>query len=632
MAKVGVLPALRMPTSPAESRAQIRRHYRLWLTLCTLVCGGLLGVLLFLPVLMPLDFLWLDRLTRWRASREVGDPDIVVVGIDDYSLQAMTPVAGRWPWPRATHAELVEWLQAQDVRATVFDIWFSEPDVLRPDFDAYFAEVMGRQKNLYLPTLLMNSVDRSQARRLDSYPASLPVYRTGAAQHDAHANLLLPAMGNPEHWKLGLVNFETDRDGRARHYRLVTQLDGWSLLSMPYVLARDLRFGPALAPPDQALLWRLDWRRGSQPYTTLSYADLWQSAQRGEKKPSLAGKIVLIGATAAGLHDLRPTPLGTQYSGPYILATAIDNLKNHNQLHHSSVVGLLLGLLLLAGVWWRLLHEARLQRTVLQFGVAAGSLLSLSALAMTRQWLVPVVSPLLAGGLLLAIGTVLRYMQEREEREATIDLFGRFLDPLVVKQLAQQGLNEETLAGKTCEISVLFSDIRGFTAMSGKASAQTIMSLLNDYFSRQVTVIFAHQGTLDKFIGDCIMAFWGAPVADSQHAVHAVSAALDMVDVLLKFREERGLPDFDIGIGINSGPAVVGMLGSQQRLEYTAIGDTVNIGSRLEGVTKGKARILVSQATRDACGDAFEFIAHGPVSVKGREEPLYIYEPRRKLA
>ena len=249
---------------------------------------------------------------------------------------------------------------------------------------------------------------------------------------------------------------------------------------------------------------------------------------------------------------------------------------------------------------------------------------------MTRQWLVPVVSPLLAGGLLLAIGTVLRYMQEREEREATIDLFGRFLDPLVVKQLAQQGLSEETLAGKTCEISVLFSDIRGFTAMSGKASAQTIMSLLNDYFSRQVTVIFSHQGTLDKFIGDCIMAFWGAPVADSHHAVHAVSAALDMVDVLLRFREERGLTDFDIGIGINSGPAVVGMLGSQQRLEYTAIGDTVNIGSRLEGVTKGKARILVSQATRDACGDAFAFIAHGPVSVKGREEPLYIYEPRRK--
>ena len=131
-------------------------------------------------------------------------------------------------------------------------------------------------------------------------------------------------------------------------------------------------------------------------------------------------------------------------------------------------------------------------------------------------------------------------------------------------------------------------------------------------------------------MGDAIMAFWGAPLPDTHHAIHAVNAALDMVDELERFRLERGLADFDVGIGIHSGPAVVGMLGCEQRLEYTAIGDTVNLGSRLEGMTKGIARILVSQATRDLCGDTFLFTPHGSCKVKGREEPVNIYEPRRK--
>lgn len=619
-------------TNPTDSTDVLEYRLRHALLVVAVCCSALLAACLYVPSLMSPDFLWLDRLTQWRASSHTGDSDIVVIDIDDYSLQALAPTIGRWPWPRATHAELVEWLTAQNVRATVFDIWFSEADVLRPDFDDYFAEVMSRQHNLYLPTLLMNSADLQRAKRLDSYSANLPIVRTPGAATDARADLLLPAMGKPEDWKLGLVNFDADHDGRARHYPLVTKRDGWSLLAMPYVLARDLGFGITLPDVTQASSWRLDWRSGDQPYRTLSYADVWQKIQQGETDPTLRGKIILIGSTAAGLHDLRPTPLSPQYSGLYILATAIDNLKNQQQLYYSPLAGLGVGLALLWWLWWRLEREVRLQHVALQYAASAVLLLAGSAAAITQQWLLPVLSPLLCSGVLLAAGSVLLYMEQREAREATIDLFGRFLDPLVVNELAHQGLNKETLEGKTCEISVLFSDIRGFTSMSEKASAQEIMSLLNAYFSRQVAVIFNHHGTLDKFIGDCIMAFWGAPVADPNHAANAVAAALDMVDVLLAFRDEHGQSGFDVGIGIHSGPAVVGMLGSEQRLEYTCIGDTVNLGSRLEGVTKGKARILVSQATRDACGDAFDFISHGQVTVKGREEPVNVYEPRRKTA
>ena len=159
--------------------------FRLRLALALGICSSLLAALLFMPAMMHMDFLWLDRLTVWRASLHSGDSDIVIIDIDDYSLQALAPTLGRWPWPRATHAELVEWLAAQQVKATVFDIWFSEPDVLRPEFDDYFAEVMASQTHLYLPTLLMDTTDKSHARLLNSYPISLPLQKNTGANEQA---------------------------------------------------------------------------------------------------------------------------------------------------------------------------------------------------------------------------------------------------------------------------------------------------------------------------------------------------------------------------------------------------------------------------------------------------------------
>jgi len=158
------------------------------------------------------------------------------------------------------------------------------------------------------------------------------------------------------------------------------------------------------------------------------------------------------------------------------------------------------------------------------------------------------------------------------------------------------------------------------------------VDILNRYFSKQVAVLFRHQGTLDKFIGDAIMAVWGAPVDDPDHAKHAVAAALEMADTLLAFRDELGESgvNFDVGIGVHSGPAVVGLIGSDARREYTAIGDTVNLASRIEGLTKGVARILVSEDTRRMCGDAFEFIDRGAFKVKGRAQDVRLYEPKRK--
>jgi adenylate cyclase len=200
-----------------------------------------------------------------------------------------------------------------------------------------------------------------------------------------------------------------------------------------------------------------------------------------------------------------------------------------------------------------------------------------------------------------------------------------------VKQLVERGGIEG--AGQSREVTLLFSDIRGFTTLSETRTPEEVVALLNRYFSMQVDVVFRHAGSLDKFIGDAIMALWGAPLDDAQHARHAVACALDMADTLLEFKRELGdaAKDFDVGIGIHSGRAVVGLIGSEKRREYTAIGDTVNLASRIEGLTKeAKRRILVSKDTVAQCGDEFEFVSCGTFPVKGRAQPVELFEPRRK--
>ncbi len=211
-------------------------------------------------------------------------------------------------------------------------------------------------------------------------------------------------------------------------------------------------------------------------------------------------------------------------------------------------------------------------------------------------------------------------------------MFKRFLDPRVVSQLIESGDLDYRNTAEAREVSVLFSDIRGFTALSETTKPEDVVALLNGYFSRQVEMIFRHSGTLDKFIGDAIMAFWGAPVAMPDHAARAVAAALDMSMALEELRGQLGElgAELEIGIGINSGRAISCFIGLSDRLDYTVIGDTVNLASRVEGLTKGIARILVSEATREAAGDGFEWIDRGLHSAKGREMQVRLFEPRRK--
>ncbi len=566
-----------------------------------------------------------DWLLRLNAASNQPDPDVVIVDIDEASLERMAPLAGRYPWPRSVHAELLEDLLRQEPAAVVFDILFTDRDLQRQDHDAYLAEVARQRDNVFFPLVHLNGSPK-EGIPLERFGEALG-FKPISPEPGARAPLLLPYGELAAAGQLGAINFNEDSDGIGRRYDLYRMASGWRIPSLPAKVAKALNL-----PLPQGSSIRLNWRGPALSFERIPYYALYSDLLRAEpqrRADEFRDRIIIIGSTATGLHDLRSTPVDSLFPAVEIVATAIDNLKRRDWLKESpGYVPLTLAFLLLAGLAWGFIRGfgplkigSALVGATVAIGIGQFGLLTL-------RWSVPSVTPLAFAWFYYAASVLYSWLDERRGREHSVALFSRFLDPRVVKDLISRGESELTLTGESRRVTVLFSDIRGFTSLSERRSPEAVVTLLNDYFSRQVKVIFRHGGTMDKFIGDAIMAFWGAPVADDRQAEHAVAAALAMCEALERFRDDPGEGGFDIGIGIHTGPAVVGFIGAENRLEYTAIGDTVNLASRIEGQTKGVARVLVSGETRAACGDAFDFVDHGFYKVEGRSEPTQLFEPR----
>jgi adenylate cyclase len=594
------------------------------------VLAALALELFLLEWMKPLENRLLDSFVRMHAAALAPDPDIVLVDIDEKSLAKMEAEAGRWPWPRVVYADLLEGLAAQKPRAIVFDMMFVEKDRFRPQDDAAFAESAARHANTYFAFLRLPESSDSKGIRIGDFADEFGLVATSNADPEAKIALVPPlVLTNETHRRAGLITFKEDADGVGRRYLLRETLAGWQIPSLPARVAGALGF-PA---PDQDTLV-LAWRGAANSFPRVSFADLYEEFGRSAKtRPAneFSGKIVVVGTAATGLQDLRVTPMGSLHPGAEILGTAIENLKNGRHMRY-------------APAWWAaalgvsllLLLYLAFQRG-LDMRVTGAALSLVTGLLILAQWalvgrliLWPLLTPLAATWTFYAAAGLAEYLRARHERQAAMLQFSRFTNPHVAKQLVEQGGIE---TGRR-EVTLLFSDIRGFTTLSESRSPEEVIALLNRYFTLQVDVVFSHGGSLDKFIGDCIMAMWGAPLDQPDHARRAVACALDMADTLQMFKRELGAEqsDFDVGIGLHSGPAVVGLMGSQKRrLEYTAIGDTVNLASRIEGLTKdAKRRILVSRDTMEACGGAFEFVSCGTFAVKGRAQPVELFEPRRK--
>jgi adenylate cyclase len=396
-----------------------------------------------------------------------------------------------------------------------------------------------------------------------------------------------------------------------------------------YLELEQLKVGPIEIPVASDGTMLIPYRGKAHSFPYVSVKDLMDGNLTTK---DLQGKIVIMGSSAPGLRDQRSVPLQNVFPGVEIHANTVDAMLNGDMLqqpawgHALEFIQLLLAGILLAFLLPALGAIRSLFLTVFFLAVGWGFNYYLWSV---HRLNVPIAGDFSALIVIFMTDIVAGYFTEGRKQKNMASLFGQYVPPELVKKMADDPL-KYSMAGRNAEMTVLFSDIRGFTAISESLSATQLASYINEYLTNMSQIISEDEGTLDKYIGDAIMAFWGAPVDNAQHASYAVKSALRMsqeTDRLADSFKSRGLPAFNIGIGLNAGNRVVGDMGSSYRKNYTVMGDPVNLASRLEGLTKYYGlRILVGESVK-ALATEYTYREIDRVKVKGKETVVTIYTP-----
>ena len=594
----------------------------------------------------------LDHLVRQYADPAKADSNLLLLAIDESSLEAF----GRWPWPRDRYGYVVRYLKQAGARAVVFDVMFFEPDENAEEFDQSFADDLKVADNVFLPMLFQSepaalSADLQlratvKAGRSDGEPAQ--------AETHAGAKLPIPVLAQQARG-LGVINLSADADGPTRRIPLLGQVNGSLVPHLSVAVARYLlgagelsigdgrmQIGSSSVPLDADGNLLIEWHGSlEQTYHARKYSigrvlQAFAQQQKGER-PALdtalfKDKVVFIAGTAAGLYDLRVTPFSSATPGVLIHMAALDNLLHGQGLQAApswfSISTLLLLCLASAGTFmlfrsYPVKFGVTIGLAVAYYGVVA------HAFAGHERWL-ELVFPEVALALTFGTAATVEYVTEGKQRRLMRAAFDKYMSSEVVEEIMR---NPEAikLGGEKKEISILFSDIAGFTTISEKMSPEDLVALLNRYLSAMTTIIkTTHRGNVNKYLGDGIMALFGAPLDDPKHASLACYAALDCQVELARLRQvwkQEGLPEIGARIGINSGPCIVGNMGSEERMEYTVTGDSVNLASRLEGASKYyDTLILIGQRTAELAKNDVEVREIDLLRVKGKKEPVVVFE------
>lgn len=658
------------------------KKYILRITVCLV-----LGVFFLLNSAGVLRLDFMRQLELWSYDQRLNltlpggvDERIVIVDIDEKSLAE----TGRWPWSRNVVARMVDRLYDHyKVSVVGFDVVFAEADTssgirelealstgaLRDD--AAFRKVLEQAR----PRL---DYDSLLASRFRDRPVVLGYYFAGGAGGNRTAGMLPPpviAKGSFDSSRAtiahktgyganipvlqqaarvaGHFNPDPDQDGVTRRIPMLQEYQGDYYESLSLAILRSMFGAPEIVPGfppggNNTLEWLqvadlripvdssagalIPYRgkQGSFPYYSAS--DILNARVPAK---ALEGAIVLVGTTAPGLMDLRSTPVGAVYAGVEIHANMIAGILDQNIKHApnytqgAELACLALGGLLLTFALPFLGPVASLVLTVVIVSVAVG----LNLWAWRNGLVLPLASQLLLFPLLYAFNASYGFLVEARGKRQITGLFGQYVPPEIVDTMSRDP-QHFTMEAESREMTVLFTDVVGFTSISESLEPKALAHLMNEYLSAMTAIIYDHGGTIDKYIGDAIMAFWGAPLADPDHAVHGIRAALAMQERMESLRREfaaQGLPEVRIGIGINSGIMRVGNMGSTYRVAYTVMGDSVNLAARLEGLTRQYGIwIIAGQVTRSLVPDV-AWRELDLVRVKGKDEPVTISEPCGEL-
>lgn len=613
------------------------------------------------------------RIATFPPKRPAGVP-IVIVDIDEYSLKK----EGRWPWPRDKMAALVKALEAQGVAQVGFDVVFSEAEdnpvnrvLAGPglsaaarqelssiqgnyDSDQHFAESL--RQNVVLGYMLHNA----QGIAVGALPPAFLEVEPADAEHlaitmmpDYTSNLPL-LMKNAV--SAGFFSTLPDEDGVIRRSPLLLRRGQSLYTALPLEMARvylkapfiklqtvksgdqlrveSLLLGDRRVRTDEAGLALVPYKGRQKSYPYVSATRVLQGEVPAQ---SLRGAIVLVGTSALGLADLRTTPLETGYPGVEVHANLLDTILQSSASHNYFFYrpdwepGATFILLLITGIGLTLLLPRQGPGTML---FVSASWMILLVLGNALLWKfahldLPVAILLIPAFLIACFNIAYGFLRANSQKREIQAMFGQYVPPQHVERMLANP-DAISLEGEQREMTVLFSDIRSFTTISEKLAAAELKSLLNRFFTPITEIIFKHQGTIDKYVGDMVMAFWNAPLNDAGHAEHAIATALAMLEKVEELKPEfaeAGLPEVNIGIGINTGLMNVGDMGSNYRRAYTVLGDAVNLGARLEGVTKFYGvKLLIGEKTQEQAPQ-FLYRLVDKIIVKGKREPIRVYEP-----
>ncbi|BBJ00043.1 adenylate/guanylate cyclase domain-containing protein [Ferrigenium kumadai] len=626
-----------------------------------------------------------DYRLRLTMPRTV-DERIVILDIDEKSLKE----EGRWPWSRDRLALLMDKLfDKYGIAIVGFDVVFAEKDEssglkvlqdlgrnqlrdvpqfqstleqIRPklDYDSLFASKI-KNRNVVLGYFFTNSAKGSGKNVSGALPE--PVFPSGTFNgrpinfmtFDSYGGNLPGLQKNAV--SAGHFTQAPDSDGVVRRVPMIVEYNGAYYESLSLAMARTLLGQPKLLPGfaeggdngyvglewleldaaggklkipvDSAVATFVPYRGGQGSFRYISVADVLHDRVPLDE---LKDKIVLVGTSAQGLLDLRATPVAAVYPGVEVHANMISGILDQNLKERPAYMA---G----AEVLWLLLIGISLSFLLPQLGPGKAMLVSLFMFAVTQGvslalWqygnvLMPIANSLVMIALLFALDMSYGYFVESRTKRQITGLFGQYVPSELVEEMAEHP-ESVSMEGDSREMTILFSDVRGFTTISEGLDAKELTLLMNEFLTPLSRVVYKHRGTIDKYMGDCIMAFWGAPLPDPEHAKHAILAGIEMQKTLHDLQpyfKERGWPEIHIGVGINTGRVSVGNMGSEVRVAYTVMGDAVNLASRLEGITKQYGvGVVVGEHTREAVPD-FVYRELDHVRVKGKDKPVAIFEP-----